>query len=327
MAILPAENRAQLTTLADLARPNLKIVLTAKEVPVGQYILDFLSRAAQNLEFTSTYEAAVLQNVVFCEDSVRGVLSKVALGEANAGVVYSSDVSGEEAARVLLIAIPIVLNVMAEYPFALLADLGITLAFVVLAQVFVAAPFYIKSAAAGFAAVDEELQQAAALDGASRWKIFRYITAPLAWSAVLGGAVTTWARIGRVWGHHHLCWKFYGPHANHAARHLPRLRIEHRCDPHPLTSFNRLIFSDVAGGERCASSGVEVAPPASRPPHCAFGAKVDYKKLSAMGRNGWAKPAATGNCAACRGWGKLCSSKFGRCGGAGRPLPAGLAKR
>ncbi|MBL8046411.1 MAG: molybdate ABC transporter permease subunit, partial [Anaerolineales bacterium] len=79
-----------------------------------------------------------------------------------------------------------------------LADLGITLAFtplaVVLAQVFVAAPFYIKSAAAGFAAVDEELQQAAALDGASRWKIFRYITAPLAWSAVLGGAVMTWAR-------------------------------------------------------------------------------------------------------------------------------------
>jgi molybdate transport system permease protein len=79
-----------------------------------------------------------------------------------------------------------------------LADLGITLAFtplaVVLAQVFVAAPFYIKSAAAGFAAVDEELQQAAALDGANRWKIFRYITAPLAWGAVLGGAVMTWAR-------------------------------------------------------------------------------------------------------------------------------------
>lgn len=79
-----------------------------------------------------------------------------------------------------------------------LAELGVTLAFtplaVVLAQVFVAAPFYIKSAAAGFAAVDEELQQAAALDGASRWKTFRYITAPLAWGAVLGGAVMTWAR-------------------------------------------------------------------------------------------------------------------------------------
>src|SRR3954470_17603422 len=75
---------------------------------------------------------------------------------------------------------------------------GIELAFtqtaVVLAQLFVAAPFYIKAAAAGFAGVDRDLEQAAALDGASSLQVFRYVTAPLAWTSLFGGAVMTWAR-------------------------------------------------------------------------------------------------------------------------------------
>jgi molybdate transport system permease protein len=75
---------------------------------------------------------------------------------------------------------------------------GIELAFtssaVVLAQLFVAAPFYIKAATAGFAGIDRELEQAAALDGASPRQVFRYVTAPLAWTSLFGGAVMTWAR-------------------------------------------------------------------------------------------------------------------------------------
>ena len=81
---------------------------------------------------------------------------------------------------------------------AYLADAGLNIAFtqtaVVLAQIFVAAPFYVKSAIVGFGEVDQELEQAAALDGADRWAIFRYITVPLAWSTLFGGAVMTWAR-------------------------------------------------------------------------------------------------------------------------------------
>ena len=75
---------------------------------------------------------------------------------------------------------------------------GIELAFtqtaVVLAQTFVAAPFYIKAAAAGFAGVDRELEQAAALDGASSLQVARYVTVPLSWTSLFGGAVMTWAR-------------------------------------------------------------------------------------------------------------------------------------
>jgi molybdate transport system permease protein len=79
-----------------------------------------------------------------------------------------------------------------------LASIGIEVAFtqvaVVLAQVFVAAPFFIKAAVAGFQSVDQELEQAAALDGANAFQVVRYVTIPLAWTSLFGGAVMTWAR-------------------------------------------------------------------------------------------------------------------------------------
>jgi molybdate transport system permease protein len=79
-----------------------------------------------------------------------------------------------------------------------LDDAGVQIAFtqaaVVLAQIFVAAPFYIKTAAAGFAEVDRELEQAAAVDGATPLQVFGHITLPLAWTALVTGAVMTWAR-------------------------------------------------------------------------------------------------------------------------------------
>jgi len=73
-------------------------------------------------------------------------------------------------------------------------DIAFTSLAVVLAQLFIAAPLYVKSAALGFEGVERELEQAAALDGASPWQAFRFVTVPLAWTALLGGAVMTWAR-------------------------------------------------------------------------------------------------------------------------------------
>ncbi len=81
---------------------------------------------------------------------------------------------------------------------ALLDDWGVHIAFtqaaVVMAQTFIAAPLYVKAAAVGFANVEPELEQAAGLDGASGWAVFRHVTVPLAWMALLSGAVVTWAR-------------------------------------------------------------------------------------------------------------------------------------
>ena len=76
--------------------------------------------------------------------------------------------------------------------------LGINISFttlaVIMAQTFIAAPFYIKAATIGFSAIDLELKQAAALDGANRWQVFRYIILPMSWMALLSGSVMTWAR-------------------------------------------------------------------------------------------------------------------------------------
>jgi molybdate transport system permease protein len=85
-------------------------------------------------------------------------------------------------------------GLLGHYFSALGIDIAFSQTAVVLAQMFVAAPFYIKAAAAGFASVDQELEHAAGLDGASPFQVFRYITVPLAWTSLFGGAVMTWAR-------------------------------------------------------------------------------------------------------------------------------------
>ena len=76
--------------------------------------------------------------------------------------------------------------------------LGISLPFttlaVVIAQTFVAAPFFIRSARNGFASVDHDLEDAARVDGASERQLFLSITVPLASSALAAGLVMSWAR-------------------------------------------------------------------------------------------------------------------------------------
>jgi len=65
---------------------------------------------------------------------------------------------------------------------------------VILAQIFVAAPFFIRAARAGFARVEREVEDAAAIDGASPWQIFRLVTVPLCLPALSSGLVLCWAR-------------------------------------------------------------------------------------------------------------------------------------
>lgn len=122
VVIFPADNPANIRSLNDLAKPGLLLVLAAAEVPVGRYSLDFLDRAAQETAFGAAYEAEVLANVVSYEENVRAVLSKVALGEADAGIVYSSDITSEAAAEVGRLDIPDALNTIATYPIAPISD-------------------------------------------------------------------------------------------------------------------------------------------------------------------------------------------------------------
>jgi molybdate transport system permease protein len=79
-----------------------------------------------------------------------------------------------------------------------LGELGVTLPFtaaaVVLAQFFVAAPFFIRSARTGIAAVESELEDAARVDGAAERHVLRWITLPLSAPALAAGLVMCWAR-------------------------------------------------------------------------------------------------------------------------------------
>lgn len=73
-------------------------------------------------------------------------------------------------------------------------ELPFTTAAVVVASFFVAAPFYIRAARAGFLAVPREYEEAARVEGANEWQVFRFVTMPVAAPALFGGAVLCWAR-------------------------------------------------------------------------------------------------------------------------------------
>jgi molybdate transport system permease protein len=73
-------------------------------------------------------------------------------------------------------------------------DIAFSTTAVVLAQTFVASPFYVKAARAGFQSVPVELEESAATEGAGRWDRFRRIILPLALPSIVGGMVMAWAR-------------------------------------------------------------------------------------------------------------------------------------
>ena len=73
-------------------------------------------------------------------------------------------------------------------------ELPFTTAAVVLASLFVAAPFYVRAARAGFLAIPREIEESARVEGATEWQVFRYVTVPVAAPSLFGGAVLAWAR-------------------------------------------------------------------------------------------------------------------------------------
>jgi len=119
IVIVPKTNPARIRGLPDLARRGTKIVLAAEAVPVGKYSRETLHNLGSLPGMPKSYDSRVLGNVVSQEDNVKGVVAKVQLGEADAGIVYRSDVTPAVSRYVRTFDIPDEYNVPASYPIAL----------------------------------------------------------------------------------------------------------------------------------------------------------------------------------------------------------------
>ncbi|WP_437735482.1 molybdate ABC transporter substrate-binding protein [Sorangium sp. So ce1335] len=115
--VVARESAGAIRGLADLPAAS-RVVLGAPEVPIGRYTLAILDRAAASLG--ADFRARVEARVVSRELNVRQVLTKVRLGEAQAGVVYRTDAQAAQDG-VAIVPIPPDLNVVAEYPIAIVA--------------------------------------------------------------------------------------------------------------------------------------------------------------------------------------------------------------
>ncbi len=119
---VPADNPAGIHSLRDLANPGVLLVVAAPGVPVREYTDTMLERLAADASYGDSYREAVIGNIVSEEDNVRQVAAKVALGEADAGIVYLSDITPDLAQQVMTLPIPDALNTIATYPIALTND-------------------------------------------------------------------------------------------------------------------------------------------------------------------------------------------------------------
>lgn len=120
--IIPAANPANITNLSDLARPGLKLVIGTKDVPCGDYTIQMLNKTANLTVFGANFKNRTLPNVVSQEPNVNGIVTKVALGEADAGIVYISDVPMQYKDKVQTISIPDSVNVLAQYPIGIVSS-------------------------------------------------------------------------------------------------------------------------------------------------------------------------------------------------------------
>jgi molybdate transport system substrate-binding protein len=94
--IVPRSNPAEIGSVFDLRRKGVRLVLAGPSVPVGEYARRALARLGLD---------AALRNVVSEEQDVKGVVGKVVLGEADAGLVYTTDLK-PVAGKVRAFAIP-----------------------------------------------------------------------------------------------------------------------------------------------------------------------------------------------------------------------------
>jgi len=111
--IVPTDNPAAIQSAADLARPGLRIIAAGDDVPITKYATQLVENLAAEADDPAGFAAAYVANVASKEDNVSSIVSKVALGEGDAGIVYVTDAAASD--EVTAIAVPDAANVPATY--------------------------------------------------------------------------------------------------------------------------------------------------------------------------------------------------------------------
>jgi molybdate transport system substrate-binding protein len=117
VVVLPAKNAANLQKLEDLANPGVRSLFAVTDTPIGKVTLDSVDK--MDKQFGSGFKAKVMANVVSNESGVKPIVSKIKLGEADAGIVYVTD--AVSAPDLKTIAIPPELNMVTQLNVAPLA--------------------------------------------------------------------------------------------------------------------------------------------------------------------------------------------------------------
>jgi molybdate transport system substrate-binding protein len=121
IVILPAANTANITSLADLANPGVKIAVEDKTVPAGTATVAVLANLA-NSTYSQDWNNSVYKNVVTRELSEPAVATKVSLGEVDAGFVYESTYTAAPKNTYLAITIPKKDNYLQTYTIGVLNE-------------------------------------------------------------------------------------------------------------------------------------------------------------------------------------------------------------
>lgn len=116
LTVIAPRNNPRVATLTDLARPGVKLVIADRAVPVGDSTRRMLAAIDGAGTSGKDFSARVLKNVVSEEPNVRQVALKVGLGEADAAVVYATDVTPTLRPLVRVIPLPTRFNQSARYP-------------------------------------------------------------------------------------------------------------------------------------------------------------------------------------------------------------------
>src|SRR5262249_5661828 len=119
VVIVPRANPARIGKLQDLARRGVKLVIGGAAVPGGAYTREVIRHLGATAGFPADYATRVAANVVSEEENVKSEVSKVQLGEADAGFVYRSDVNPAVARYIRMFEIPAGANVLASDPIGL----------------------------------------------------------------------------------------------------------------------------------------------------------------------------------------------------------------